>query len=192
MELGLDEFALFCEEICYNDKTIEYIQQRLKGFLSVVDRKEKTRQGMWHHRAHRVDVIARWTIPPGFIGFLIMLFNISEEDLHNLAANRWEGVFYLSGLLPTIATCVAMVFLGIYTCHRGIRQEGNARLAETASSAPDTPSTITASSGVATPQTQSTHDQHPAGTPRGKVPQSGTASLSEEKPDASRSHGLRP
>jgi hypothetical protein len=129
MKLGLDEFALFCEEICYKGKEIAYIEERLRGFLAVVDRREAQRQGMWQHRAHCVDVIARWTIPPGFIGFLIALFQMGEENLLGLANNKWETVFYLSGLLPMIATCVAMVFLGISRCkcHHGNRQEGNAQ-----------------------------------------------------------------
>ena len=57
--LSLDEFCKFCEEMIYKGKDLDFIQQRAKGFLEVVDRKESQRQDMWKARAHQVTTPAQ-------------------------------------------------------------------------------------------------------------------------------------
>ena len=48
---------------------------------------------MWANRAHKVDVVARWTIPSGFLMFIGILYNMGEDNMHSLAfdetGRRW-------------------------------------------------------------------------------------------------------
>ena len=87
----------------YKGKDLKFIQQRAKGFLEVVDRKESQRQDMWKERARQVtttpaaalqrctfciahscatpaadqvDSVAQWTIPSGFLAFIAVLYNM--------------------------------------------------------------------------------------------------------------------
>jgi len=118
--LCINEFVLFCEEVIYKGKKFEFIQQRGKGFLDVMDRKEMMRQDMWHHRSHKVDVVARWTIIPGFILFIVILYHMGEENLYSLefdeGTKKYQMVFYFSGLLPTLAVLVVTCVMGLSKC----------------------------------------------------------------------------
>eukprot|EP01051_Picozoa_sp_SAG22_P000274 SAG22_NODE_6_length_41368_cov_49.702222_17_plen_340_part_00 len=115
-KMGLDEFAMFCEEVIYGGKSVEFIQQRADGFLALLDRQEEKRKEMWQARAHKVDVAARWTIPTGFLLFVMVLYSMGEEHLANLATNDdVQALIYIVGLIPTLASMVGGCLL---TCYR--------------------------------------------------------------------------
>ena len=114
--LGINEFALFCDEAIYRGKTLAFIQQRAKGFLEVCDRKESMRQDMWHDRAHEVDVVSRWTIPLGFLIFVISLYNLGDDNLRDLATTqqKWQVLFYTAGMTPLVCALISSCFLGCF------------------------------------------------------------------------------
>ena len=94
-----------------------------QGFLEVVDRKESMRADMWKARAHHVDIIARWTIPSGFVVFIAVLYQMDEESLTDLSTDAevqsWQPAFYCIGLLPLALACAGGCALnGVRCCKR--------------------------------------------------------------------------
>ena len=76
---------------------------------------------MWHARAQKVDVAARWTIPTGFACFIGILYQMGEENLERLSVDettrQWQFAFYISGLVPVMcAACVRVIVLGLGNC----------------------------------------------------------------------------
>jgi hypothetical protein len=99
-----------------------------KGFLEVVDRKESQRRDMWKARAKEVDVVARWTIPSGFVIFIAVLYHMGEESLDSLASSEaadelWglfqstqQLAFYAVGMLPLTLVCVGACAIKSMCC----------------------------------------------------------------------------
>ena len=44
-------------------------------------------------------MVARWTIPTGFLIFILSLYQLGEEHLTNLASenSKWQFIFYFVG-----------------------------------------------------------------------------------------------
>eukprot|EP00746_Dinoflagellata_sp_MGD_P007037 gnl/MRDRNA2_/MRDRNA2_113903_c0_seq1.p1 gnl/MRDRNA2_/MRDRNA2_113903_c0~~gnl/MRDRNA2_/MRDRNA2_113903_c0_seq1.p1 ORF type:complete len:615 (-),score=86.54 gnl/MRDRNA2_/MRDRNA2_113903_c0_seq1:16-1824(-) len=108
--LDFEEFCQFCDIEFAVHGDIGKIEKIINGFLQVVDRRRQTRVAMWQARALFVDQFARWTIPGGFLLFLIWLYNLDSEDLRELYENSsYQALFILSGVVPV--SCVLCAFL---------------------------------------------------------------------------------
>lgn len=118
--LDYEEFAYFCEESLLTEFKLDpdTLKQMIKGFLVVIEKKLEARRLMWKMRATQLDQFCRWAIPPGFIFFLLLCWNISEEDLTSISTNEgWQTIIILSGLFP-----ILMIIAG-YALFSGVRAQ---------------------------------------------------------------------
>merc|ERR1712227_659251 len=76
--LSLDEFTKFCETALLGEssKDLVYINQMIKGFLAMIKRRQDQAQAMWRYYAVCIDEVARYTVPPLYVLFLIVVVSL--------------------------------------------------------------------------------------------------------------------
>eukprot|EP00746_Dinoflagellata_sp_MGD_P126372 gnl/MRDRNA2_/MRDRNA2_61232_c0_seq1.p1 gnl/MRDRNA2_/MRDRNA2_61232_c0~~gnl/MRDRNA2_/MRDRNA2_61232_c0_seq1.p1 ORF type:complete len:684 (+),score=135.99 gnl/MRDRNA2_/MRDRNA2_61232_c0_seq1:44-2095(+) len=125
--LEFEEFCKFCDLEFAEQDDINYISKVVKGFLEVVERRQKARAAMWQSRALAVDQFARWTVPVGFAVFLVWLYSLDENSLTRLMLDgSLQTVFTLSGILPL---CLGLVCFIVFCFGQAVLNQRRTRRA---------------------------------------------------------------
>jgi hypothetical protein len=85
--LSFNEFATFCESKLLDEssKDLSYINQMIKGFISMMQRRQEQLKAMWQYRAICIDKCAQWMVPPFYFVFLLTVF---AADVASLSSDK--------------------------------------------------------------------------------------------------------
>jgi len=117
--LGFREFAIFCDGFLPHVDDLEFMQAMLDGFLQIVERKRLMCQRMWQQRAKGIDRFCRWTVPPGFLLFIAVLFSKSNAGFEELVGNGGGqfGLIFVGYVLLLMAL-LAFIAYSLYKVWR--------------------------------------------------------------------------